>query len=102
MYNDTKQIEEFLATVTATDFAWNKDTQEHDEVERHVPFTKADDGQIYISAEHEVSYLFADYYGEFRGGYPWINPKLEEGLKAIGFGYYLEWVNPGQLVVVEG
>lgn len=37
----------------------------------------------------------ADYYGEFRGGYPWINPKLEAAIKAIG--YHIEWYDPGTL-----
>lgn len=32
-----------------------------------------------------------DYYGEFRGGYPWIAPELEEWAKSQG-GYW-EWEN---------
>ena len=32
-----------------------------------------------------------DYYGEFRGGYPWIDPKLEK--LANDNGYYWEWEN---------
>lgn len=38
----------------------------------------------------------ADYYGEFRGGYPWIHPDLEEAVKEIG--YRIEWWDPGTLV----
>lgn len=33
-----------------------------------------------------------DYYGEFRGGYPWIAPELEEWARKQG-GYW-EWENP--------
>lgn len=33
-----------------------------------------------------------DYYGEFRGGYPWIAPELEAWAEQQG-GYW-EWENP--------
>ncbi len=59
-----------------------------------VPLLERDDG-VFVSAEHENSWYFADYYGEFRGGSMWINPDLEKGLSA--FGFFLEWVNPGLL-----
>jgi hypothetical protein len=48
--------------------------------------------QIMLSTEESESYLFADYYGDYRGGYPWIHPALEAWAKARGF--YWEWVNP--------
>lgn len=35
----------------------------------------------------------ADYWGEYRGGYPWINPKLEE--LANKYKAFWEWENPG-------
>ena len=38
----------------------------------------------------------ADYYGEFRRGYPWVNPKLEQFLDKLG--YMIEWYDPGTLV----
>ena len=37
----------------------------------------------------------ADYYGEFRGGYPWIHPDLEKAVEEIGF--QIEWYDPGTL-----
>ena len=37
----------------------------------------------------------ADYYGEFRGGYPWIHPDLEEAVKK--YGYSIEWQSPGEI-----
>jgi hypothetical protein len=33
-----------------------------------------------------------DYYGEFRGNYPWIDPRLEK--LADKAGGYWEWENP--------
>ena len=49
------------------------------------------EGYLYCTSEdgHDV----CDYYGEFRGGYPWINPILEK--IADKNGYYWEWKNPG-------
>ena len=37
----------------------------------------------------------ADYYGEFRGGYPWIHPDLEKAIKK--YGYEIEWQNAGEI-----
>jgi len=39
--------------------------------------------------------LAADYYGEFRGGFPWIHPELEA--IAEKHGLYWEWENPGAI-----
>lgn len=54
-----------------------------------------DDGELFVSAEHPDD--AADYYGEFRGGYPWINPALET--LARKENAYWDWVNPGQIVL---
>lgn len=54
------------------------------------------DGRAYVSAENGDG--AADYYGEFVGGYPWINPKLEA--LAMETGGYWDWVNAGQIVYV--
>lgn len=55
------------------------------------PTTFLRNNTVYVSAEDGGD--FADYYGEFRGGYTWIHPLLEEWAKANG-GYW-EWENPG-------
>lgn len=55
------------------------------------------DGRLVVSAENGDQ--AADYYGEFRGGYPWINPKLEEIVDKAGC--MLEWESPGALSVWE-
>lgn len=47
------------------------------------------------SEDFEVKVV--DYYGEWRGGYPWVSPKLEEYLKVNGFWY--EWDHPGAIVI---
>lgn len=46
---------------------------------------------VLVSAEHGDD--AADYYGEFRGNDPWINPKLET--YARKHSCYFEWINPG-------
>lgn len=58
------------------------------------PTTWERNGRIFVSAEDGGH--FADYYGEFRGGYSWIHPSLERlAQEADGFW---EWENPGCLV----
>lgn len=52
---------------------------------------------IIVSAEHGDS--AADYYGEYRGGYPWINPKLEQ--LAQSNHCFWEWHNPGAIGLYE-
>ena len=78
---------------------WDTKRAQYDEIPVTPPIVERDDGVVLISAEDETSYLFADYYGEHRGGYPWINPKLEEWAHAQGF--MLEWENPGALGIYE-
>ena len=56
------------------------------------------DGSVYISAESGDN--AADYYGEFQGGYPWINPsivRMAKQAKAV-----LDWKNAGCVVAEFG
>jgi hypothetical protein len=55
------------------------------------------DGRLIVSAEDGLPW--ADYYGEFRGGYPWINPVLEAWAEEKG-GFW-EWENPGCIYFCE-
>jgi len=48
-----------------------------------------------VSVETSNGYLLADYYGEFRGGFPWVNPKFEEAVVAAGG--FIEWQDAGTL-----
>lgn len=59
--------------------------------------SRVENGCVYISAEEGDD--AADYYGEFRGGCSWINPKLNALCEKMG--YVLEWNNPGQLVTFD-
>lgn len=49
------------------------------------------DSEVILSAEEGDGLL--DYYGEFRGGYPYIHPAIEA--KAKELGGHLEWINAG-------
>tara|TARA_R110000751_G_scaffold59335_3_gene124620 strand:+ start:8824 stop:10059 length:1236 start_codon:yes stop_codon:yes gene_type:complete len=53
------------------------------------------EGGFDISAEDGEAYKYIDYYGEFRGGYPYIAEAIEE--MAEDYGYILEWYNAGVL-----
>lgn len=55
------------------------------------------DSRVYVSAED--GNIFADYYGEFRGGFPWISPLLEKWAKEKGMHW--EWENPGCIGLYE-
>lgn len=44
-------------------------------------------------------HLWADYYGEFRGGCPWVDPDVEKILEDNGL--FCEWQNPGCLAVYD-
>lgn len=55
------------------------------------------DGRLLVSGEDGQPW--ADYYGEYRGGYPWINPVLEQWAKR--HGCYWEWENPGAIMLVK-
>ncbi len=55
-------------------------------------------GLVYVSTEHGDD--AADYYGEFRGGYAWINPKLQKLVTRLGA--YWEWESPGCIVTFIG
>ena len=60
----------------------------------------SDEGVLRLSAEGEHSQLcIADYWGEFRGGFPWINPALEEW--ADDLGLHFEWESPGCIGLYE-
>lgn len=58
------------------------------------PYAFEREGRIYISAENGD--CAADYYGEYRGGYPWINEALEAWAKKRG-GFW-DWENPGTII----
>lgn len=56
-----------------------------------------DKSVIHVSAEDGGN--FADYYGEYRGGFPWIHPLLIEWAKKRNM--YWEWENPGCIGLYE-
>lgn len=72
----------------------NRATQLSDQINAMGFCARVEGGSVYISAEEGDD--AADYYGEFRGGGSWINPKIEAVCEKAG--YELEWNNPGQLV----
>jgi hypothetical protein len=82
-----------LATVKLEQLgAYNPETKEF-EWKTAPPHTFEVDGVVHVSGEHGDGAI--DYYGEFRGGYPWINPQIEEVAKKCG--YHIEWFDPGSI-----
>lgn len=66
-----------------------------------VPVVEIKEGNAYflVSAEDTESYKWLDYYGEFRGGYPWVNPELEKVVAQHSLE--LQWQNPGCMGVYD-
>lgn len=62
-------------------------------------FERLDVAYFGISAEHENSHEYLDYYGEYRGGYPWISDKVTAILEAHGL--YAEWENAGCVIIYD-
>lgn len=79
------------------DMVFNKTTKEYEDVLKPAPIIIRDN-TIICSGDTDISYLWLDYYGEYRGGYPWINPKLEAWAKEnFGENAYWEWESPGAI-----
>lgn len=55
------------------------------------------DDSLFVTSEDGHSFI--DYYGEYRGGYPYIAPALEKWAKDNG-GYW-EWQNPSAIVFIR-
>lgn len=70
-----------------------------DEAHPAPAFIDHDTGELCISAEHESSWLFLDYYGEYRGGYPYIAPELDAW--AAKHGAFWDWLHPGAIVLAR-
>ena len=79
-----KQRDDFVATATGLGFI----AFDYDQGNFHTVMVSAENGDN-----------AADYYGEFRGGYPWINPALER--LAQHYDGYWEWQNPGAIVFTD-
>lgn len=90
------KVKKALSNVTATGLVYNRTTRDFDEIQV-APTIFERDGMLIISAEDGG--LFADYYGEYRGGDQWINPSLEKAVRDAGC--HLEWENPGCLYISQ-
>jgi len=79
-------------------FDWVKDEVTGDldyvEVERTPDHGTTEDGDLWVSGEDGLG--FVDFYGEFRGGYPYIDPAIIEW--ATEHGGHFEWRDPGSIV----
>ena len=98
--NQTKRLERMLSKVRLLDVSAPLigDTGTMADFQTTAPFTWIDDdGVLHVSAENGDD--AADYYGEFRGGLPHINPKLEAAAKTCGM--YWEWDHAGSISAYE-
>jgi len=75
---------------------WDKERKTYDDVEVSCDcFVK--NGVLMVTSDDGLGAI--DYYGEFRGGYSYIDPKLEAFAKANGC--FWEWNNPSSISLHE-
>lgn len=84
-----------LAAVEIDGLRWNRETKTHDDIKLNPSIFADADGAAIAIVSAEDGKGFADYYGEFRGGYPWIAETLETFATARGLIW--EWQNPGAI-----
>mgnify|MGYP003127821623 CR=1 FL=1 len=77
------------------DMEWNG--RDFDDVTKRPHAFISEEGDLLISGEHGDDLI--DYYGDYRGGVPYIHAELEEWASANG-GYW-EWVHPGAICFVR-
>jgi hypothetical protein len=91
MKNKTK-IVEALKALKKPWMEYDKAKKEYVDIEVS-PTVIERDSKIIVSAEDGLRW--ADYYGEFEGGYQWIEPVLEAFAKEHGLHW--EWNDPGSI-----
>lgn len=91
---DLNILKDKLESITVETSEWNRATETDVRV-KVSPEVFIEGDQIHVNGETDNGYLFMDYYGEFRGGFPWISPELEAFAKEVG-GYW-EWDHPGSI-----
>lgn len=79
--------------------AYNYDSKTKDLVETEVAPHVFDHGDGVLKVSAEDGNGWADYYGEFTGGYPTIYEKLEQFAKERGL--FWEWQNPAVIALYK-
>ena len=66
-----------------------------------VAFQRAGEKDVIVTSESPAAdgMQVVDYYGEYRGNYPWIDPRLEKWLDENSL--YAEWENAACVVIYE-
>jgi hypothetical protein len=75
-------------------YVYNKKLLESDLVKRQPEHCYKEDDRLTIYDARVI-----DYYGEFRGGDPYINPQLVRWAEKRGM--YWEWENPEAIVLCD-
>ena len=66
-----------------------------------VAFQRTGEKDVIVTSESPAAdgMQVVDYYGEYRGNYPWIDPRLEKWLDENNL--YAEWENAACVVIYE-
>ena len=88
-----KNLETLIGTLpTIADFEWSREKKDLVKVSIK-PSARIADEAIQIDGDDGKGLI--DYYGEYRGGYPYIHPALEAWAEKNG-GHW-EWNDPGSI-----
>lgn len=94
--NTLNAVEKKVKALTVED--WDHKAQDLKEVNAKLEVFRKD-GLLSVSAETEHAQNFIDYYGEFRGGLPFISDELKE--IAAEHGAHWQWINPGEIGLIK-
>lgn len=92
------KTEELKALVDALEFDGLGPRPNYDTVHDIKCTTFIRDGAVCVSGEDGRDII--DYYGQYRGGFPYIHPKLEA--LAAQHGMHWEWNDPGSISLWSG
>lgn len=93
---NAKVLEAECKAIQFPSLVWDKVRKTYDDVEVSCNcFVK--EGVLMVTSDDGLGAI--DYYGEYRGGYPYISPKLEAFAKANGC--FWEWNNPSSISLYE-
>lgn len=95
MTYNAKKLEKKLPLIDS--YEWSKEQNDLVETRIQPQSFVCDRGRLHVSAENGDGLV--DYYGEFRGGYPYINKDLIAWAEKQGM--FWDWDSPGSICLCE-
>jgi hypothetical protein len=94
----TRQAQKLQSQLPAIP-GWDWDSKANDLIETTITPDSFIDDEGFLHISGETGQGLVDYYGEFRGGFPYIHEDLEKWAKDRG--KFWEWDNPGSICLCD-